>query len=160
VLGHGDFSAVRVVVTRRKDRRKCEAKVVKRSELPDSGFASLRREVMLFQGLRHPNIVRLLDWYKEDVSHLYTVFELCEGGDLLDFVGSKTTYNEKEPRDVVLKLLETVKYMHDKGIAHRDLQPKNLLLVNRDTVDFKIAGFGRATKSDTPDVLCPRQCGS
>ncbi|CAN0022005.1 unnamed protein product, partial [Sphacelaria rigidula] len=48
------------------------------------------------------------------------------GGDLLDFIGSKTTYNEKEPRDVVLKLLETVKYMHDRGIVHRDLQVRIL----------------------------------
>ncbi|CAM9924948.1 unnamed protein product, partial [Sphacelaria rigidula] len=40
------------------------------------------------------------------------------------------------------------------------LQPRNLLLANRDTATFKIADFGRATEGDAPSDLCPRRCGS
>jgi serine/threonine protein kinase len=50
------------------------------------------------------------------------------GGELFDRIVAKTQYTEKEARDLVRTLLETMAYMHDVGIVHRDLKPENLLL--------------------------------
>lgn len=46
------------------------------------------------------------------------------GGDLLDFIASKETYNEREARGVVRSLLGAVKYLHGKGITHGNLTVK------------------------------------
>ena len=54
--------------------------------------------------------------------------ELVAGGELFDRIVAKTHYTEKEARDLVKMFLETMAYMHGKGVVHRDLKPENLLL--------------------------------
>lgn len=48
--------------------------------------------------LTHPNIIKLHEIY-EDAKYLYTVFELCNGGSLLERLESKT-YDENEAREI------------------------------------------------------------
>jgi calcium/calmodulin-dependent protein kinase I len=47
---------------------------------------------------------------------------------LFDRIVSKAHYTEKEARDLIKSLLETLNYMHTVGVVHRDLKPENLLL--------------------------------
>ena len=64
----------------------------------------------------------------DEGNEIYIVTELVAGGELFDRIVAKTQYTEKEARDLVRTLLETMAYMHDVGIVHRDLKPENLLL--------------------------------
>lgn len=57
------------------------------------------------------------------------VTELVEGGEMFDRIVSKSTYTEKEARDVVKVILETIAFLHLSDIVHRDLKPENLLLM-------------------------------
>jgi serine/threonine protein kinase len=92
---------------------------------------------------------RLYETYDEG-AEIYIVTELVAGGELFDRIVSKTSYTEKEARDLVRTvsasvpfvlmlyfttfsdqiktLLETLAYMHRRGVVHRDLKPENLLL--------------------------------
>lgn len=56
------------------------------------------------------------------------VTELVEGGEMFDRIVAKSSYTEREARDVVRVVLETIAYLHDSDIVHRDLKPENLLL--------------------------------
>ena len=58
------------------------------------------------------------------------------GGELFDRIVAKTQYTEKEARDLVRTLLETMAYMHDVGIVHRDLKPENLLLCSGECIEL------------------------
>ena len=49
----------------------------------------------------------------------YVVLEYLEGGELFDRIVKKSYYNEKEARDLVFLLLQTIKYLHDQDIVHR-----------------------------------------
>lgn len=61
---------------------------------------------------------------------------MVEGGELFDRIVSKAHYTEKEARDLIKSLLETLNYMHTVGVVHRDLKPENLLLCSGNAVFF------------------------
>jgi serine/threonine protein kinase len=86
--------------------------------------------------------------------------ELVEGGELLDRIVSKSVYNEKEARDVCTILFDTIAYMHEQNVAHRDLKLENLLLMSSDNdMDIKIADFGFAKIAKT-DYSLRTGCGT
>lgn len=70
---------------------------------------------------------RLIEVFEEG-SDFYIVTELVQGGELFDRIVSKSHYSEKEARDLIKKMLETLAYMHENNVVHRDLKPENLLL--------------------------------
>ena len=67
--------------------------------------------------------------------------ELCEGGFTL--VNMIEQCNFKIPEHVILSIMKDiclgVKYMHQNGVAHRDLKVENVLLKDH---KFKLADFG------------------
>jgi serine/threonine protein kinase len=44
------------------------------------------------------------------------------GGDVFERLGEKTVYSEPAARSLIRNLLDALKYIHKKGIAHRDLK--------------------------------------
>jgi serine/threonine protein kinase len=76
---------------------------------------------------------RLFETYDE-CTDFYIVTELVAGGELFDRIVAKAHYTEKEARDLIKIMLETMAYMHKVGIVHRDLKPENLLLCSGKTL--------------------------
>ena len=74
------------------------------------------------------------------------VCELCDGGftliNMIDYCKGKI------PHHVVLSIVRDlstgIAWMHEKGIAHRDLKVENVLLRDQ---KFKLADFGSAEYS-------------
>ena len=84
--------------------------------------------LFLYFNLLSPLLLcRLMEVYEEGTD-FYIVTELVQGGELFDRIVSKSHYTEKEARDLIRKLLETLHYMHENDVVHRDLKPENLLL--------------------------------
>lgn len=52
------------------------------------------------------------------------VLELMTGGELFDKVVEKEHYSEKEACEVFKPIVDSIKYCHELGIAHRDLKVK------------------------------------
>lgn len=109
---------------------------------------NLRKEVDILRQLKHPNIVSCLDFY-EDANSFHVVMEFLQGGEVFDKLVQKQHYSELEARELVLVLLNAIKYCHDRSIVHRDLKCENLLLVAKDNThlgSIKVADFGFATR--------------
>ena len=55
--------------------------------------------------------------------------ELCRGGDLFDRLDSQPGehYNEAQCARLIKQMLCAVRYIHSKGIIHRDLKLENFL---------------------------------
>jgi len=111
---------------------------------------------------RSYDIIRLIDFF-EDASKFYLVLELCGGGDVFTKVVERHYYSEYEAKYLARCLLESIKYMHECGIAHRDLKPDNLLLAKQgNDVHVKIADFGFSAKTRIGGMNIPltQRCGT
>jgi len=157
VLGEGGYSVVKLGISN-IDKKKVAVKIVQRSGLSHEDELSLRSEVDILLKLKHANIVQAYDFFEED-KVFYVILECLEGGELFDRIVKKTYYNEKEARDLVVIVLQAIKYCHDRNIIHRDLKPENLLLTSKhDDANIKLADFGFATYCDGYNITT--QCGT
>jgi len=97
----------------------------------------------------HPGVVRLYYTFQDERS-LYFVLDLCSGGELLGVLKRMSTFDEECTRFYGAQILDTIEYMHTKGVIHRDLKPENVLL--DENMHIKITDFGTAkllgTKKD------------
>jgi calcium/calmodulin-dependent protein kinase I len=110
--------------------------------------------------MQHPHIVKLFDVFQEE-KYYYLVTEFMAGGELFDRIVEKNFYSEREARDLVKILLESIQYMHSADVVHRDLKPENLLLTNKeDVADIKLADFGFAKKVQMDDKGLATACGT
>lgn len=157
ILGEGGYSIVKLGISQ-IDKKKVAVKIVTRAGLSTEDEQSLRSEVKILSALNHANVVRALDFFEEE-KYFYVVMEYLDGGELFDRIVKKTCYNEKEARDLVRILLNSIKYLHDKNIVHRDLKPENLLMTSKeDDASVKLADFGFAVIADGFSIT--NQCGT
>lgn len=47
------------------------------------------------------------------------------GGELFDRIAAKTTYTEREARDLFRVLVGTIEYLHSCHVVHRDIKVPN-----------------------------------
>ena len=50
------------------------------------------------------------------------------GGELFDRILEKGSYTEKDASNLIRQILEAVDYMHDKGVVHRDLKVRAVVM--------------------------------
>jgi serine/threonine protein kinase len=145
-LGAGTFSVVREA-THKATGEKFAIKCIKRAQLSSEDLTALVAEVKILREMQHPHIVKLYDVFQED-KYFFLVTEYMPGGELFERIVKKNFYSEREARDLVKVLLDTIAFCHDADVVHRDLKPENLLLSSlEDDADIKLADFGFAKKS-------------
>lgn len=100
----------------------------------------IKSEYAISKSLEHPNIVETYHLCHSG-EKWYHVMEYCELGDLNDLINRN--YFSREDRNCMFKqLVRGVDYLHQRGIAHRDLKSENILVDK--TGCLKIADFGTA----------------
>jgi calcium-dependent protein kinase len=110
----------------------------------EEGLQQLREEIFIMCQLDHPNIVRLEEVY-ESHSEIYLVQELCVGGELFDRLDEQPDYHytEAECARLVKQMLCAVRYLHSKGIIHRDMKLENFLFSSSaPDSELKMIDFG------------------
>ncbi|XP_032831764.2 death-associated protein kinase 3 isoform X1 [Petromyzon marinus] len=149
-LGSGQFAIVR------KCREKSSgvayaAKFIKkrRSRASRRGVSEeeILREVDILREIAHPNIVTLHDVF-ENRTDVILLLELVSGGELFDFLAEKESLTEEEALDFLRQILSGVDYLHGRHIAHFDLKPENIMLLDKSErrPRIKIIDFGLAHK--------------
>ena len=95
-------------------------------------------EILVMKGSKHGNIVNFIESYllKKD---LWVVMEYMEGGSLTDIV-THSMMTEGQIGAVCRETLKGLRFLHSKGIIHRDIKSDNILLSLNG--DIKLTDFG------------------
>ena len=104
-----------------------------------------KREVEITLNLNHENIIKCYDIYEDNYA-LNFVLELCEGGDLFEYIlnNKNKLIEENDAMDILEQILKSLIYLHEEvGIVHRDIKPENILIkyINGKKI-IKLTDFG------------------
>lgn len=147
-LGEGSYSTV-VAATDRQTLKEYAVKILdKRHIIKENKVKYVNIEKDTLNRLTdHPGVVRLYYTFQDERS-LYFVLDLATGGELLGVLKRMTTFDEECTKFYGAQILDTIDYMHKRGVIHRDLKPENVLLDNQ--MHTKITDFGTAKILELP----------
>ncbi|NNL99498.1 MAG: protein kinase [Gammaproteobacteria bacterium] len=108
--------------------------------------------------LKHPNITSIFDAGMENGLY-YIVMEYVHGGRTLDeHTSENDLLTPGEVASIIYKAAMALDYAHRKGVIHRDIKPRNILLTADN--DVKISDFGVAVMPGVEDASLPASAGS
>lgn len=113
------------------------------------------REAKVVSDFTHPNIVRLIDFGKdEQFGLLYLVMELVDGMGLDEILEHGRLHPELAMR-IAHQTAGALIEAHNAGVIHRDLKAENLLLtaVSDGTLQTKVVDFGIAYPEQASEKL-------
>ncbi len=130
---------------------KFAVKIYAKNQSEEAGIRHFQQEGAL-KKLHHPNIIKLVEMNesgklvspsKEFIDVRYAVLELATNGNFLDYIANNAM-DSKIVRYYFKQLCQSVNYMHQEGIWHRDLKMENLLL--DENFNLKVSDFGFCTE--------------
>ncbi len=166
LLGNGAFGSVNKVI-RKSDRKEYAMKRVKLSQLEKKEKENALNEVRILASLNHPNIIGYKEAFYDDNSKiLHIVMELADDGDIEtkidDNKRNKLCFQENTIWNILIQILQGLKFLHDNKIIHRDLKSANIFLMKNGIVKIgdlnvsKLAKIGKAnTHTGTPYYSSP-----
>lgn len=147
-LGSGQFAIVRKC-KEKSSGTEYAAKFIKKRRLSSSrrgvSREEIEREVNILREIQHSNIITLHDIF-ENKTDVILILELVSGGELFDFLAEKESLTEEEATQFLKQILDGVHYLHSKRIAHFDLKPENIMLLDKNVPNprIKLIDFGIA----------------
>ena len=149
ILGKGTFG----VVYRAKEEKSDDFIAIKRV-FQDKKYKN--RELDILKELNHPNIISLKHFFYTKVENgqngpeIYLNCVMDYFPQTLARILSTNFQSRKQLEPFIAKLyayqmLSSLKYLHSKNIAHRDIKPQNIL-VNPKNNKIKLCDFGSAKK--------------
>jgi hypothetical protein len=118
-LGRGGMAVVYRVLDTRLGRR-IALKVM------DDGSELAGEEARIVAQLEHPGIVPLYDAGTLPDGRFYYAMKLVEGLRLDEFLERESTLPER--LRIFQKVAEAVAFAHSRGVIHRDLKPRNIMV--------------------------------
>jgi len=149
-LGKGGFAEVRKATVRVTGAKRA-VKIISKSDKNNPGL--LKAEIEVMKMLDHPNVVTLFEIF-EDSDTLSLVLELCSGGELEGHVEKHGSLKEPEAALATKHVLSAIRYLHGKGIVHRDIKAPNCLLLLPGGLDER-----QAVKVSDYGLSCPFKKG-
>lgn len=106
------------------------------------------READVMKSLDHPGIPKMIDVI-QDESYVYMVQEYIRGEPLSVIIRKCGRIDEAYIKVWMKSMAETLNYLHNQGLIHRDIKPDNMMLTH--DCEIKIIDFGLARKKNESD---------
>ena len=123
-------------------------KILHRETAADTDiYKRFQDEARTVSALRHPHIVQVTDFDRDDDGTPFIVMELLEGEDLYQRLCRVGKLPVEQVIDIGRQVGSALHAAHDKGIIHRDIKPQNIFLVRHEVADLvtevaKVVDFG------------------
>jgi len=164
-MGQGAYGQVKLARYRSTGKTCVLKYVTKRRILVDTwtrdrrlGTVPLEIHVLDYlrrDGLRHPNIVEMDDFFEDDVNYYIEMAPHgLPGMDLFDYIELRTNMDEQESRSIFVQVARAIHHLHTKAlVVHRDIKDENVILDGEGRI--KLIDFGSAAyiKSGPFDVF-------
>lgn len=151
IIGKGATAVVKLA-THKTKKTNIVFKIYEKSQLGKSQMSALRSEISIMKKLDHPHIIKLYDVI-EDNEKIMLAMEYLSGGCFRSFLKKRghKRISEDEAKIYFGQIIDAVKYLHTKGIYHRDLKLDNILLDYKK--DIKVIDFGYSVECEPEDLL-------
>ena len=94
--------------------------------------------------LNHPNIVQAFDVGEAGGYH-YFVMEYVEGHTVYDELGVGKPLSEERALNIIIQVGRALEHAHARGLIHRDVKPKNIMIATDGAVKLADMGLARQT---------------
>jgi serine/threonine-protein kinase len=141
-----------------RDGRRAAVKILPEDLARDADFrARFERESWMLEAFSHPNIVKVQE-AGESHGVYYMVLDYIEGRELSALLDDRVRIPLEEVRPLLKDFAAALDYAHDRGLVHRDIQPRNITIRRRSDgvpeavlLDFGVAKFldGRTMATNT-----------
>lgn len=160
-LGHGSYSTVYKAIDKHDPNKIYAIKICSKAHIIREAkvkYVTIEKNTLnLLARGNHPGIVKLYYTF-HDKDNLYFALDFAAGGELLSLLHKYGTFNDRLSRHFTIQLIDTIEYIHSKGVIHRDLKPENVLLDKEGKL--MITDFGAAAtttlekQKDKEDNMC------
>jgi serine/threonine protein kinase len=146
-IGRGDSSIVRLALNN-------HGKIVAvKTSMPGVDREVIRREAVIHKQLKHPFVLRFREFNPGSPTQLPSIVtDFAGNGCLADHLPLR---KPNRVAKIITGIAHAMQYLHSRGVWHRDLNPKNILLDWDWTV--RIADFGHSLSPDIRKTLSQTQ---
>ena len=74
--------------------------------------------------------------------------EYIDGPDMREMIQTESCQDEEMIRDIAIKLIDGIKYLHENDIIHRDIKPENIIFT-KDMKSCKLLDLGISSNINT-----------
>ena len=152
-LGGGGMA--RVYLARDEElRRDVALKLLRQEYAEDEVFLQLfRRESRSAATLSHPNVVQVYDARRSADGRHYIAMEYVSGGTLKERLAREGSLEPDEAARLTSQVAQALRAAHERGIVHRDVKSRNILLSKSGAA--KVTDFGIALAADATTISQP-----
>lgn len=102
-----------------------------------------RREAKSVSQIRHPNIVTVEDFGTTPEGLTFLAMEMVTGKTLEHTIEKEAPFSPVRAAQIIRQVVAALGAAHELGFVHRDVKPSNVMLSDREGIEFvKILDFG------------------
>ena len=161
-LGGGQFASVYKAKWKKLGDKEIAVKRIIIADVPEMWRDKcMKLEMKIIKKLQHPNIIKVHDIIKTR-KLVFIFMDLAASGTMFEnLVKANRPFTERQSKIWSAQLVSAISYIHQKGIAHRDIKLENFLL----DADFNalLSDFGFAcltTGRSEDEIIKITVCGT
>lgn len=110
-----------------------------------------RREAKSISQIRHPNIVTVEDFGTTAEGLTFLAMEMVTGRTLEHSIEKEAPFSPVRAAQIIRQVVAALGAAHELGFVHRDVKPSNIMLSDREGIEFvKILDFGAVSLRSLP----------